>query len=65
MQTLRKFSLFMIVLLALGCEKKKGVEPVNPTPEAAEEQAETEDEPGSVEAKCFEGDPAACDELGH
>ncbi|MEM7437492.1 MAG: hypothetical protein AAF436_20230 [Myxococcota bacterium] len=65
MQTLRKFSLFMMVLLALGCEKKKAGEEAQPEPETVEEPAGPEDAPGSVEAKCFEGDPAACDELGH
>ncbi len=68
MKTLCKFSLFIALALALGCSTKRAV------PEKAEiaveygqvqgKEAEVEEE-GSLESRCFEGDPEACDELGH
>ncbi len=66
MKTLGKFSLFIVMVLALGCGKKKShPEEALRAPEPAEEQAKDSEEEGSLESRCFEGDPAACDQLGH
>lgn len=51
---------------AVGCEKKK--QPIRDRPSDAAESTNEElnpEEPGSLEARCFDGDPSACDELGH
>ena len=67
MKTPRKFSLFIVAgfvaCVSLGCEKKRrpAADTAKTPPNAAPEQ----DEEGSLEARCFEGDPEACDELGH
>ena len=65
MTTVRKFSLFIALVLALGCGKKKSHpadEMIEPEPPIAQE-IEGEEE-GSLESRCFEGDAEACDELG-
>jgi len=65
MKTLGKFSLFIVLLLAAGCEKKRPT-PASDPPRGAEEAPERgEPEEGSLETRCFEGDPTACDDLGH
>ena len=62
MTTPRKFSLFIALVAlvsTLACEKKKPI-PAERAPVEAEESP-----PDNLEARCFEGDPEACDELGH
>ena len=67
MRTPRKFSLFivagLVVWVSLGCEKKRG--PAADTAKTPPNAAREQNEEGSLEARCFEGDPEACDELGH
>lgn len=71
MKTLGKCSLFMMLVLAFGCGKKKlGDGPGalgNPLtgPDRVEAQEKEVEEEGSLESRCFEGDIEACDELGH
>ncbi|MGB5809910.1 MAG: hypothetical protein WBG86_05220 [Polyangiales bacterium] len=68
MKTIGKFSLFIALLalvVVLGCTKKKPLPPPSAEPVNAAETDPEEEEPGSVESRCFDGDPAACDELGH
>lgn len=69
MTTLGKFSLFIgltALLMATGCEKKKAPDkaPVEAAESTENEEADANG-PGSLEARCFEGDPSACDALGH
>ncbi len=61
MKTHGKFSLFILWVLVCGCPKQ----PL--TPEPASEVIEAEDLPpkAELEADCYDGDQAACDELGH
>ena len=66
MKTLGKFSLFIVIVLALGCGKKRShPEEAVKAPESVDEPAKDGEDEGSLESRCFEGDPAACDELGH
>ena len=62
MKTLGKFSLFILMILVLGCGKKKPLPAAADTTPAGESQ---ENDEGSLESRCFDGDPGACDELGH
>lgn len=66
MKTLRKFPLFIALLLVLGCENKRVI-PAEATkaPEPVQLQENDGEEEGSLETRCFDGDPEACDELGH
>ncbi len=66
MKTLGKCSLFIALVLALGCGKK-GAHPqkADRAAEQAEAQPKEVEEEGSLESRCFEGDLEACDELGH
>ena len=61
MKTHRKFSLFILWVLVCGCPKQA------PTPDPASEVIEAEDLPpkAELEADCYDGDQAACDQLGH
>jgi hypothetical protein len=61
MKTHRKFSLFILWVLVCGCPKQ------NPTldPPPASTESEEIDPKADLEAACYEGDPAACDQLGH
>ncbi len=61
MKTHRKFSLFILWVLVCGCPKQ--TPPADPPTERT--QAEETDPKADLEAACFDGDPAACDELGH
>jgi len=74
MKTLGKFSLFIALVLALGCGKKKVVDSVGSVgrdhltgqgPDRVEIEEKEAEEEGSLESRCFEGDVEACDELGH
>ncbi len=66
MTTFGKFSLFIVIVLALGCgQKKPRPEEATTAPERVEAQAKDGEEEGSLESRCFDGDPEACDELGH
>lgn len=61
MTTLRKLSSTIFFVLVCGCPKQ--------TPAADPSSGGTETEAPSPEAElerdCFDGDPAACDQLGH
>jgi len=61
MKTFGKFPLFILWVLVCGCPDQKPAEapPSKPT------QAEGNDSRSDLETACFEGDPTACDELGH
>ena len=61
MKTHGKFSLFILWVLVCGCPKQP------PTPDPASEVIEAEDLPpkAELEADCYDGDQAACDQLGH
>ena len=61
MKTHRKLSLFILWVLVCGCPKE--APQVDPQPEATE--AEEIDPRAELEAACYDGDPEACDELGH
>jgi len=66
MRTLGKLSLFIALVLALGCDKKRAhPEKVDKAAERAEAQLKEGEKEGSLESRCFEGDIEACDELGH
>ena len=74
MKTFGKCSLFIAIVLALGCGKKEIGDSVGAVgrdqltgrgPDRVEAQEENAEEEGSLESRCFEGDPEACDELGH
>jgi hypothetical protein len=61
MKTLGKFPLFILAGLLCGCPDAKPAS--SPAPEHAEPP---EDDPkADLESACFQGDPSACDELGH
>ena len=61
MKTHGKFSLFILWVLVCGCPKQ------SPTadPPSESKEAEEIDVRGDLEAACYEGDPEACDQLGH
>jgi len=59
MKTHGKFSLFIFWVLVCGCPKEAPA--VDPSPEGTE----AEDPRAELEAACYDGDPEACDELGH
>jgi hypothetical protein len=61
MKTRGKFPLFILVGFLWGCPDAKPAS--SPAPERAE-PAEDEAK-ADLESACFEGDPSACDELGH
>jgi hypothetical protein len=61
MKTHRKFSLFILWVLVCGCPKQT---PTVDPPPASTETEET-DHRAELEAACFDGDPEACDDLGH
>jgi hypothetical protein len=61
MKTHRKLSLFILWVLVCGCPKEPPAEPMAPPPSETEET----NSQGDLEADCYAGDPAACDELGH
>jgi hypothetical protein len=61
MKTHRKFSLFILWVLVCGCPKQ--APPVDPPPEPAD--AEEIDPKAELEAACYDGNPEACDQLGH
>jgi hypothetical protein len=64
MKTNGKFPLFMLCVLVCGCPKQP---PAADPPSQRKEAVETE-EPSpdaELERECFDGDPAACDQLGH
>jgi hypothetical protein len=66
MKTLGKFSLFIVIVLALGCGGKRSHPPeAVRVPEPVEAQEKDGEEEGSLESHCFEGHLEACDELGH
>ncbi len=72
MKTLGKCSLFMMLVLAFGCGKKKlsdGPRALGSNPSTSSDRVEAQEkeveEEGSLESRCFEGDIEACDELGH
>ena len=61
MKTHGKFSLFILWVLVCGCPKQPPAAYLPPEPPEAEEITPQAD----LEADCYEGDPEACDELGH
>jgi hypothetical protein len=61
MKTHGKFSLFILWVLVCGCPKQPP--PADPPSELIE--AEEIDPKAELEADCYDGDQAACDELGH
>jgi hypothetical protein len=61
MKTRRKFPLFILGALLCGCPDAKPAS--SPVPERAEPPEN--DSKADLESACFEGDPSACDELGH
>jgi hypothetical protein len=61
MKTFGKFPLFILWVLVCGCPNQKPA--ADPPPERTE--AEETNPRAELEAACFDGDPAACDELGH
>ena len=61
MKTYGKFSLFIFWVLVCGCPKQPPA--ADPPPERAE--AEELNPRADLEAACYDGDPEACDELGH
>ncbi len=65
MKTLGKCSLFMMLVLAFGCGKKKLGDGPDRRSDRVEAQEKEVEEEGSLESRCFEGDLEACDELGH
>jgi len=61
METLCKYSAFILLVLVCGCPKEpRAVDP--PSGGTAIEAAHPE---GDLERRCFDGDPEACDQLGH
>ena len=60
MKTHRKFSLFILWVLVCGCPKHSPVDP-----ELERTEAEEIDPQAELESACYDGDPEACDELGH
>ena len=66
MKTLGKLSLFIVIVLALGCGKKKShPEEAVRASDRVEKQEKDAEEEGSLESRCFEGDLEACDEVAH
>jgi hypothetical protein len=61
MTTLGKLPLFIVIMLTCGCPKQRP--PADPPPKAPE--AQDDDGKSELEAACFDGDPEACDALGH
>jgi len=61
MKTLGKFPLFILWVLVCGCPNQKPA--ADPPSEPVE--AQENDSRADLETACFEGDQAACDELGH
>jgi len=61
MKTLRKFPLFIVWFLVCGCPKQ--APPADPAPQPADVEAASPE--ADLERDCFDGDPAACDQLGH
>ncbi len=61
MKTHGKFSIFILWVLVCGCPKQ------SPTLDPPSESIEAEgiDPRAELEADCYDGDQAACDELGH
>ncbi len=61
MKTHGKFSLFILWVLVCGCPKQP------PASDPVSEVVDVEDlDPAAeLEADCYDGDQAACDELGH
>jgi len=61
MKTLRKSSLFILWVLICGCPKETPTaNPPSERPESEEANSEA-----ALERDCFDGDPEACDRLGH
>ena len=63
----RKFIaiLCFVGLLLIACGPKKQKDKARPDNPAPVEQADAEDGETNLEADCFAGDQAACDQLGH
>jgi hypothetical protein len=61
MKTHGKFSLFILWVLVWGCPKQA---PTADPPPAADEAVEPNPR-ADLETACYEGDPEACDALGH
>ena len=61
MKTHAKFSLFIFWVLICGCPKQAPVA----DPPAEHTEPEEINPQADLEADCYDGDPAACDELGH
>ncbi len=61
MKTYGKFSLFILWVLVCGCPKQ----PATPDPASEVIEAEELAPKAELEADCYDGDQAACDELGH
>ena len=61
MKTHRKFPLFILWVLVCGCPKQAATD--DPLP-AGTEVGEPNPE-ADLETACYEGDPEACDALGH
>jgi hypothetical protein len=61
MKTHGKFSLFILWVLVCGCPKQAA--PADPPPPSTE--AEESNPQADLEVACYDGDPQACDELGH
>jgi hypothetical protein len=57
------FSLTIVICLTGACDSTKPKELASETRAPSAGAAEDEETP--LEARCFEGDQAACDELGH
>jgi len=60
MKTHGKFSLFILWVLVCGCPKHSPVDP-----ELERTEAEEIDPQAELESACYDGDPEACDKLGH
>jgi len=61
MKTLCKFPLFIVWVLVCGCPKEPPA--TDPLPQPAEVEGASPE--ADLERDCFDGDPAACDQLGH
>ena len=61
MKTHGKFSLFILWVLVCGCPKQ----PATVDPPPADPEAEEPNHQADLEAACYDGDPEACDDLGH